>query len=77
MTRRASQTTNCLSTILSSRLKVSFLHWSDVNHHAKASALALRDHPEVNVSWMENAIRKYNYIDISVAVASPTGVHTL
>eukprot|EP00960_Hanusia_phi_P055516 762994-Hanusia_phi.AAC.3 len=39
----------------------------------KASALALRDHPEVNVSWMENAIRKYNYIDISVAVASPTG----
>jgi len=42
----------------------------------KASALALRDHPEVNVSWMENAIRKYNYIDISVAVASPTGLIT-
>ena len=42
----------------------------------KASALALRDHPDVNSSWMTDAIRQYNYVDISVAVASPTGLIT-
>eukprot|EP00292_Cryptomonas_paramecium_P003351 CAMPEP_0113700620 /NCGR_PEP_ID=MMETSP0038_2-20120614/24077_1 /TAXON_ID=2898 /ORGANISM="Cryptomonas paramecium" /LENGTH=580 /DNA_ID=CAMNT_0000624335 /DNA_START=263 /DNA_END=2005 /DNA_ORIENTATION=+ /assembly_acc=CAM_ASM_000170 len=42
----------------------------------KASALALRAHPEVNVSWHETFIRKYNYVDISVAVATPAGLIT-
>lgn len=42
----------------------------------KASALALRAHPEVNVSWHDSFIRKYNYVDISVAVATPAGLIT-
>jgi len=42
----------------------------------KASALALRDHPDVNSSWMTDSIRQYHYVDVSVAVASPTGLIT-
>jgi len=42
----------------------------------KASALALRKVPAVNSSWMDTAIRQYNYVDISVAVATPTGLIT-
>ncbi|KAJ1483885.1 hypothetical protein T484DRAFT_1895211 [Baffinella frigidus] len=48
----------------------------------KACALALRAHPEVNSSWMDNVVRRYNYVDaynyvdVSVAVASPTGLIT-
>ena len=42
----------------------------------KASALALRDHPDVNSSWMTDAIRQYHYVDVSVAVASPSGLIT-
>jgi pyruvate dehydrogenase E2 component (dihydrolipoamide acetyltransferase) len=42
----------------------------------KAAALALRDVPECNVSWLGDALRKYNYVDISVAVATPAGLIT-
>lgn len=42
----------------------------------KASALALRKVPEVNSSWLEHAIRSYDYCDISVAVAIPDGLVT-
>jgi len=42
----------------------------------KASALALRDHPDVNSSWMTDSIRQYHYVDVSVAVASPSGLIT-
>ena len=63
----------------------------------KASALALRKVPQVNSSWLDNAIRqyalipvasdgsvltsrdlicRYNYVDVSVAVATPTGLIT-
>jgi len=42
----------------------------------KASALALRKVPAANSSWMDTAIRQYNYVDISVAVATPTGLIT-
>jgi pyruvate dehydrogenase E2 component (dihydrolipoamide acetyltransferase) len=42
----------------------------------KASALALRKVPEVNSSWLEHAIRAYDYVDISVAVAVPDGLVT-
>ena len=42
----------------------------------KASALTLRDVPEVNASWMNDFIRKYNYVDISVAVAIKEGLIT-
>eukprot|EP00961_Rhodomonas_salina_P049329 662559-Rhodomonas_salina.2 len=30
----------------------------------QACALALRDHPDVNTSWMDKFIRRYNYVDI-------------
>lgn len=30
--------------------------------------------PEVNASWMNDFIRKYNYVDISVAVAIKEGI---
>jgi pyruvate dehydrogenase E2 component (dihydrolipoamide acetyltransferase) len=42
----------------------------------KASALACRAIPQVNSSWTDTAIRTYNYVDVSVAVATPSGLIT-
>lgn len=42
----------------------------------KAVAAALRQLPEMNVSWTESALRHYSDIDISVAVSTPTGLIT-
>ena len=42
----------------------------------KAAALALQKLPGVNASWTEAAIRRYSSVDISVAVATPTGLIT-
>ncbi len=42
----------------------------------KATAAALRKVPAVNVMWAETAVRQYNYVDISVAVATETGLIT-
>lgn len=42
----------------------------------KASALALKANPAVNSSWMTDSIRQFDYVDISVAVSTPTGLIT-
>jgi pyruvate dehydrogenase E2 component (dihydrolipoamide acetyltransferase) len=42
----------------------------------KAVALALRRVPAVNASWLDSAIRRYNTVDIAVAVAIPDGLIT-
>ncbi len=42
----------------------------------KASALALREIPEANASWMEDGIHYHQVVDISVAVAIPEGLVT-
>jgi pyruvate dehydrogenase E2 component (dihydrolipoamide acetyltransferase) len=42
----------------------------------KASAAALNKVPEVNSSWQDTAIRRYNYVDISVAVSTDAGLIT-
>ena len=44
----------------------------------KASALALREHPDVNASWMEaeGEIRRHEGIHVAVAVAIPDGLIT-
>uniref|UniRef100_A0A5S6R2N2 Acetyltransferase component of pyruvate dehydrogenase complex n=1 Tax=Trichuris muris TaxID=70415 RepID=A0A5S6R2N2_TRIMR len=42
----------------------------------KASALACKAVPEVNSSWMNSAIRRYDYVDVSVAVSTETGLIT-
>lgn len=40
----------------------------------KASALALRKHPMVNASFMDDHIRQYRHIHVGVAVAIPEGL---
>ncbi|TLV03794.1 pyruvate dehydrogenase complex dihydrolipoamide acetyltransferase [Dyadobacter luticola] len=40
----------------------------------KACALALRQHPAVNSAWLGDKIRKYNYVNIGVAVAVDEGL---
>jgi pyruvate dehydrogenase E2 component (dihydrolipoamide acetyltransferase) len=40
----------------------------------KASALALKKHPNINSSWMGDFIRKYDYVNIGVAVAVEEGL---
>ena len=42
----------------------------------KAAAWALKDVPEANATWTDDAIRQYDHADISVAVALPTGLIT-
>jgi pyruvate dehydrogenase E2 component (dihydrolipoamide acetyltransferase) len=42
----------------------------------RAVALALRQVPEANATWTETAIRLYNDVDVSIAVATPNGLIT-
>jgi pyruvate dehydrogenase E2 component (dihydrolipoamide acetyltransferase) len=42
----------------------------------RAIALALRDVPEANASWAGESIRRYNSVDVSVAVATDKGLLT-
>ncbi|KAH7883699.1 dihydrolipoamide acetyltransferase [Phlebopus sp. FC_14] len=42
----------------------------------KAVACALKDVPEANSAWLGDVIRQYKNADISVAVATPTGLIT-
>jgi len=42
----------------------------------KACALALKKIPQANAAWTDEAILKYSHADISVAVATPTGLIT-
>lgn len=41
-----------------------------------AVSKALMKHPEVNSSWMEDHILQHHYVDLSMAVALPTGLVT-
>jgi len=40
----------------------------------KACAVALKQHPKVNSSWMGDSIRRYGYVNIGVAVAVEEGL---
>ena len=42
----------------------------------KSCALALRDMPEVNASWSDQAVHQYERVDVSIAVATPNGLLT-
>lgn len=42
----------------------------------KALGLALRDVPDANVSWTENAILRHRSVDVAVAVSMPGGLIT-
>jgi pyruvate dehydrogenase E2 component (dihydrolipoamide acetyltransferase) len=42
----------------------------------KASALALRDKPEANASWYDDAIVNYTNVDLSIAVSTEGGLIT-
>lgn len=41
---------------------------------AKACAIALQDVPVINASWGQGAIEYHDFVDISVAVATPKGL---
>lgn len=41
-----------------------------------AAARTLRDIPAVNVSWMDNALRQFHFVDISIAVSTDSGLIT-
>jgi pyruvate dehydrogenase E2 component (dihydrolipoamide acetyltransferase) len=42
----------------------------------KAMAVACKKVPQVNSSWRDGVIRQFNTVDVSVAVATPTGLIT-
>ena len=42
----------------------------------KCVATALKKHPEININWSDNAILQFENADISVAVATESGLIT-
>lgn len=42
----------------------------------KANAMALKSYPAANVAWTDDALLQFKHSDISVAVATPTGLIT-
>ena len=42
----------------------------------KAVALSIKNNPAINVSWINGKIRKYNNVDVSVAVSVDGGIFT-
>ncbi len=70
----------CLDKLLEARAEMNSMSDSyklSVNDFIiKASALAMRDVPLVNASWLDEGMVMYNNIDICVAVASPSGLVT-
>ena len=42
----------------------------------KAAAMALKAYPAANVAWTDDAVLQFKHADISVAVATPTGLIT-
>ncbi|PKD44180.1 pyruvate dehydrogenase complex dihydrolipoamide acetyltransferase [Rhodohalobacter barkolensis] len=54
-----------------SEVKISF---NDIV--VKASAMALRKHPEINSSWLGDVIRKHGDVNVAVAVAIDEGLMT-
>jgi len=42
----------------------------------RATALASRDYPDVNVQWGDKTIKKYKYVDLAMAVATDKGLIT-
>lgn len=42
----------------------------------RAVALALKQVPEANATWTDEAVRRYDRVDVSVAVATPNGLIT-
>ena len=61
---------------LNERLKESGTKVSVNDLIIKATAAALRRHPEVNASWGGDVIRRYHRVDIGVAVAVEDGLIT-
>lgn len=42
----------------------------------KATAMALKSYPAANVGWTDDAVLQFKHADISIAVATPTGLIT-
>jgi pyruvate dehydrogenase E2 component (dihydrolipoamide acetyltransferase) len=42
----------------------------------KAVAVAHQRHPDMNVTWTDDAVRRYDHVDLSVAIASERGLVT-
>lgn len=74
---------SCMDSLLATRAKLNAnrekANRLSVNDFiVKASAAAMKEVPEVNSSWMEDegVIRQFNYVDVCVAVSTPTGLIT-
>ncbi|MEO7031632.1 MAG: pyruvate dehydrogenase complex dihydrolipoamide acetyltransferase [Herbaspirillum sp.] len=62
---------------LRSEINVSAVRKISINDFIiKAVAVALREIPEMNVSWTDTALRNYAQVDISVAVSTDNGLIT-
>lgn len=52
------------------------MHISVNDFVMRACAVALSREPAMNVSWREDGIHQFSQVDISMAVATPTGLYT-
>ena len=68
-----------VTNLLSLRQQLADIHNTRISLNdliVRAVALALRDHPNVNASWGEQAITQHGDIHIGVAVSTPEGLIT-
>jgi len=67
----------CMDNAIQARLQMNEVSPTKISFQdmlIKASALALRQHPAVNSSWMGDFIRTYNHFHIGSAIALPEGL---
>ena len=68
-----------VTNLLSLRQQLAEIHNAKISVNdlvVRAAALALRDHPNVNASWGEEAIMQHGEIHIGIAVSTPEGLIT-
>lgn len=68
-----------VTNLLSLRQQLAEIHNAKISVNdlvVRAAALALRDHPNVNASWGEEAITQHGEIHIGIAVSTPEGLIT-
>jgi len=66
-----------MDTAMAERLQLNEISPAKISFNdmvVKAAALALRQHPAVNASWMGDKIRRYSHVHIGIAVAIEDGL---
>lgn len=67
----------CMDKLMETRQYIKGISETSISYNdfvVKATAKALQQHPSINASWLGDAIRYYDYVNIGVAVAMDEGL---